>query len=119
MLGTITASAALLRAHNHRDGYCTTRHITKLGSLIDDLIRCNKCEIHEQQFHYRPHPSHRCTNAEAHKTGLADGSIAHTVGAELVDQILGHAKDAAVVADIFAHQEDARIGTHLFTEGLI
>src|ERR1700752_1776176 len=119
MLRAVPASPTLLCTYNHWDGHCSARHITKLGSLIHNLIGGNQSEIHEQQFHHGPHPNHRCSNTETNKTGFADGSITHTLRTKLVDQILGHAEDAAMMANVFPHEEDAWVDSHLFTERFV
>lgn len=118
MLGGVPTAATLLGTDDQRHFDAAARHVSHLGSLVEDLIACHPGEVHEHQLGHGALTRHGQAHSSPHKTCFRDGGFDDTVRAVLFQQSLGDFEDTAVDADVFPEQEDVGVALHFFIEGL-
>ena len=105
--------------HHQRHGRLATEHVAVLGALVGQLVHRERREVDVHDLSHGLHAGHRGADAGAGDGRLADGRVAHSLGAEVVVQPARDGVRAAVEADVLAHDEDALVALHLLAQGLV
>ena len=80
------------------------------GGIVDDLVECQKAEVHRHDLDDGPHAGHGCADAGADKGQFGQRRVADAVLAEFFEQALGDGVAAAVARHVLAHQEHSLVG---------
>ena len=113
--------------HQRRDGLAA-EHVTKLGGLIEDLVKAAPGKVDKHQFAYRTHALGGCPHSGADITYFGQGRVKYPTG-KLRIQPFGDTQHAApgilfagrarAAGHVFANNEHAGIATHFLGQGFV
>ena len=74
---------------HERNAELPAGHVAQRRGGIHDLIERQKAEVHRHHFDDRPQPAQRRADPDTDEAQLRQGSVAHPLGTELLEQSLG------------------------------